>query len=83
MDELGRRLRRFRLENGWSKSAVAQRLGVSIPSVMRWEEGTAHPNDYNLYKIDRLLETGQRSKSASTRSRRITQLSLFSEAARR
>ncbi len=55
MRELGERLRGFRLENGWSKRTVARRLGVSTPSVMRWELGSAEPNDYNGYKIERLL----------------------------
>ena len=61
MRELGERLRGFRLENGWSKRTVARRLGVSTPSIIRWEEGIACPNDYNRYKIERLLS---RAKSA-------------------
>jgi transcriptional regulator with XRE-family HTH domain len=55
MRELGERLRGFRLENGWSKRSVARRLGVSTPSIIRWEDGIAEPNDYNRYKIERLL----------------------------
>jgi len=56
VDRLGSRLQRVRLANGWSKRVVAQKLGVSIPSIMRWEDGMAEPNDYNRYKIERLLE---------------------------
>jgi len=52
---LGERLQGFRLRNGWSKRAVAEKLGVSIPSIIRWEEGRAEPNDYNRYKIERFL----------------------------
>jgi transcriptional regulator with XRE-family HTH domain len=55
MRKLGERLRGFRLENGWSKRSVARRLGVSTPSIIRWEDGIAEPNDYNRYKIERLL----------------------------
>ena len=55
MRELGERLRGFRLEKGWSKRTVARRLGVSTPSIMRWEQGIAEPNDYNRYKIEQLL----------------------------
>lgn len=55
MKGLGERLQGFRLRNGWSKRAVAEKLGVSIPSIIRWEEGRAEPNDYNRYKIERLL----------------------------
>jgi len=73
MDELGKRLQGFRLEHGWSKRAVAKKLGVSIPSIMRWEDGTSEPNDYNRYKIERFL-VGAPLPAAR---RRIIQLSLF------
>ena len=73
MDALGKRLEGFRLENGWSKRAIARKLGVSIPSIMRWEEGTSEPNDYNRYKIERLLI----GFSPSLPRCRIVQLSLF------
>lgn len=82
MDQLGARLRGFRLENGWSKRAVAERLGVSIPSIMRWEDGVAVPNDYNRYKIERLL-TGDAPSSKPAPRLRITQLSLFPERTRK
>jgi len=79
METLGKRLQCFRLENGWSKRAVAQRLGVSIPSIMRWEDDLAEPNDYNRYKIEQLL-AGEDSvpRPASASHQRIVQLSLFS-----
>jgi len=73
MDALGKRLQGFRLENGWSKRAVAKKLGVSIPSIMRWEDGTSEPNDYNRYKIESLLI----GAPAPIARRRIIQLSLF------
>jgi transcriptional regulator with XRE-family HTH domain len=73
MDALGKRLQGFRLENGWSKRAIARQLGVSIPSIMRWEEGTSEPNDYNRYKIERLLV----GFASPLPHRRIVQLSLF------
>jgi transcriptional regulator with XRE-family HTH domain len=73
MDALGKRLQGFRLENGWSKRKIAKRLGVSIPSIIRWEEGISEPNDYNRYKIERLLL----GTSATPVRRRIVQLSLF------
>ncbi len=55
MELIGERLRRLRLEHGLSKRAIASRLGVSVPTVMRWEEGISVPNDYNRHKIERLL----------------------------
>ena len=73
MDELGKRLQGFRLEHGWSKRAVAKKLGVSIPSIMRWEDGISEPNDYNRYKIEKLLV----GASSPSPRRKITQLSLF------
>ena len=73
MDQLGKRLQGFRLENGWSKRTTAKQLGVSIPSIMRWEEGISEPNDYNRYKIERLL-LGTTPPPAR---HRIVQLSLF------
>jgi len=73
MDALGKRLQGFRLENGWSKRAIARKLGVSIPSIMRWEDGISEPNDYNRYKIERLLV----GTSPAPAHRRIIQLSLF------
>ena len=73
MDALGKRLQGFRLENGWSKRTIAKRLGVSIPSIIRWEEEISEPNDYNRYKIERLLL----GYSRVLVRRRIVQLSLF------
>ncbi len=77
MSSLGRRLQRFRLESGWSKRMVAEKLGVSIPSIIRWEDESSLPNDYNRYKIEQLLagET-DRQPVPSTRPR-IHQLQLF------
>lgn len=78
MEQLGERLHRFRVRNGWSKRAIAQQLGVSIPSIMRWEDGTSEPNDYNRYKIERLLE-----QQASLSDASLAQLDLFPQAHRK
>ena len=72
MDELGKRLNSFRIRNGWSKRAIALQLGVSIPSIMRWEDGTSEPNDYNRYKIEQLLEQQGPPSDSS-----LAQLDLF------
>jgi DNA-binding XRE family transcriptional regulator len=72
MDQLGRRLNSFRVRNGWSKRAIALQLGVSIPSIMRWEDGTSEPNDYNRYKIEQLLEQQVPLSDSS-----LAQLDLF------
>jgi len=56
MEQIGHMLRRYRLERGLSKRALAGHLGVSSPTVMRWESGESAPNDYNLHKLQALLE---------------------------
>ena len=56
MDEhIGKKLYAFRMSRGWSKRKVAIHLGVSIPSIMRWEDELCIPNDYNLHNIRNLL----------------------------
>lgn len=56
MGQVGDRLREHRLRHGLSKRAIANQIGVSVPTVLRWEEGTTAPNDYNLYRIELLLD---------------------------
>lgn len=77
MESLGMRLQHFRLESGWSKRVVANKLGVSIPSIIRWEEEASEPNDYNRYKIEQLLADGRSTQSPLTSHKRIVQLNLF------
>lgn len=60
MERVGMRLKRFRLQHGWSKRRMANELGVSIPSVIRWEEGTSVPNDYNRFKIESLISSSNK-----------------------
>jgi len=78
MDELGRRLHSFRIRNGASKRAIALQLGVSIPSIMRWEDGTSEPNDYNRHKIEQLLGQQDTLSDAS-----LAQLDLFPQQQRK
>jgi len=78
MDQLGNRLNSFRIRNGWSKRAIALQLGVSIPSIMRWEDGTSEPNDYNRYKIEQFLE-----QQASLSDTSLAQLDLFPQKKRK
>ncbi len=55
MGQVGDKLREYRLGHGLSKRSLASQIGVSAPTLVRWEEGTAVPTDYNLYRIERLL----------------------------
>ena len=77
MSNLATRLQRFRLTNGWSKRVLAGKLGVSIPSIIRWETEAAEPNDYNRYKIEQLLTVERPIQPLILPRRRIVQLSLF------
>lgn len=65
--DLGKELKLWRLRQGLSKRTVAKILGVSIPTLTRWEEGLVEPRDYNLQRIMDLLEnhtqTGTKSRS--------------------
>lgn len=65
--DLGKELKLWRLRQGLSKRTVAKILGVSIPTLTRWEEGLVEPRDYNLQRIRDLLEnhtqTGTKSRS--------------------
>lgn len=81
MNSLGQRLRHFRLERGWSKRALAEKLGVSIPSIIRWEAEIAVPNDYNRYKIEQFLSASPHQKlpPLPTHQPGIEQLGLFSD----
>jgi len=77
MDSLGPALRRYRLERGLSKRAVAGFLGVSIPTVMRWEAEEATPNDYNRHKVESLLGAGAGREEPYRPRRRVVMLELF------
>lgn len=81
MDSLGQRLQHFRLESGWSKRALAEKLGVSIPSIIRWEAEIAVPNDYNRYKIEQFLSASAHSQPQLIPTHRpsIEPLGLFSD----
>ena len=79
MSSLATRLQHFRLTNGWSKRVLAEKLGVSIPSIIRWETEAAEPNDYNRYKIEQLLTAQRPIQSFISPRRRIVELSLFAD----
>lgn len=79
MNSLGKRLQHFRLERGWSKRALAEKLGVSIPSIIRWEAEIAVPNDYNRYKIEQFLSSAAEARALLSRAAQEDdgQLALF------
>ena len=57
---------------------MARLLGVSTPSIMRWEEGSAEPNDYNRHKIERLIAEEEQARTTPSS---VTDLTLFGRSA--
>ncbi|GFE77263.1 MULTISPECIES: helix-turn-helix domain-containing protein [Novosphingobium] len=56
-ESLARRLRRLRKQNGFSQGELAERIGVSKPTVWAWEHGRARPQDARLKGIADALGT--------------------------
>lgn len=56
-ESLARRLRRLRKQNGFSQGDLAERIGVSKPTVWAWEHGRARPQDARLKGIAEALGT--------------------------
>jgi transcriptional regulator with XRE-family HTH domain len=56
-ESLARRLRRLRKENGFSQGELAERIGVSKPTVWAWEHGRARPQEARLKGIADALGT--------------------------
>lgn len=51
--EIGWRLRKFRLQSGWSQERLAEQVGVSIQQIQKYESGA------NKMNTDRLQQVGQ------------------------
>jgi transcriptional regulator with XRE-family HTH domain len=79
VEGLGQRLKAFRTTNGWSQSWTAEILGVSTPTVARWESGVAQPSGEHRARVDRLLGGAQRRPTGCRKTSSILQLSLFPE----
>ena len=54
-DAFGARLLRLRTEAGLNQADVAQRMGVSAPSVSSWENGRARPKRGRMAKLADIL----------------------------
>ena len=54
-ERLGLLLMKKRLEAGWSRNYLAQRLGVTEEILISWEMGQAVPEDSLLPKIIKVL----------------------------
>jgi transcriptional regulator with XRE-family HTH domain len=49
--EIGARLRRIRIRNGWSQKEFAERLGVTPSQLSRWENGKILPDTESVIDI--------------------------------
>ena len=56
-ESLARRFRRLRKQNGFSQGDLAERIGVSKPTVWAWEHGRARPQEARLKEIAEALGT--------------------------
>lgn len=52
---LGKRIKLFRLNNNYSQKDLANILGVSTRSIVRWEQGKNKPNSEEIKKLSALL----------------------------
>jgi len=57
MDDILKKLEKFRLENKLSQKNLAKKLGVTFATVNRWFNGKNKPNKIQTYHIKKLLET--------------------------
>ncbi|MEW5825667.1 MAG: helix-turn-helix transcriptional regulator [Candidatus Bipolaricaulota bacterium] len=79
VEGLGQRLKAFRSVNGWSQSWTADILGVSAPTLARWEAGSAEPSGEHLRRVVRLLGLRSRGRGLPREHLAMLQLSLFPE----
>lgn len=54
MSNIGNRIRKFRLEKGWTQSDLAEKLGVTKPAVQKYENGGI--NNLKRETIQKLCE---------------------------
>lgn len=53
--EIGKLIRELRLEMGLTQEKFAARLGVTFPTINRWENGRATPSPLAMAKISSVL----------------------------
>ena len=54
--EIGRLVRRLRQEMELTQEKLAAKLGVTFPTLNRWENGRATPSPLAMEKIEELLD---------------------------
>lgn len=48
---LGEKLRQLRLAKAFTQTAVSRRVGVSVPTISRWESNRDHPRAAHLVRL--------------------------------
>ncbi|WP_051470220.1 helix-turn-helix domain-containing protein [Fischerella sp. PCC 9605] len=62
--EVGRLIRELRLLTGLTQEQFAATLGVTYPTINRWENGRAKPSPLAMQKIEaQLQEIGEQGKN--------------------
>ena len=56
MDNILKKLEKYRLEHGLSQTALAKKVGVSFQTINRWLNGHVRPNRLQIEKIQKFLE---------------------------
>jgi len=61
---IGKRLRRARLEQGLAQGVLAEKVGVSQPTISNWEQGKGKPDGGELRKLEAILGEFNRARGA-------------------
>ncbi len=59
-EEIALRIREIRLEMGLTQEQFAAKLGVSFPTVNRWENQKAKPSPLAIQKLNKLFSNYKR-----------------------
>jgi transcriptional regulator with XRE-family HTH domain len=66
--EIGKLVRSLRLETGLTQEKFAAQLGVTFPTINRWENNRAKPSPLALEKIEKMVRRlGERGQQLLTK----------------
>lgn len=67
-EQIAQHVLEIRLEMGLTQEQFAAKLGVSFPTVNRWENKKTKPSPLAIQKLQKLLSSLKKKKSASQES---------------
>ena len=67
-EQIAQHVLEIRLEMGLTQEQFAAKLGVSFPTVNRWENKKTKPSPLAIQKLQKLLSALKKKKSASQES---------------